>query len=64
MSESPMHHVSPWPGDQQHDPFVPEGTKVVQAVPTATMVTLKKYSTMGLWELRMNYKRFSFKIFF
>lgn len=43
-----MHHVNPWPGNQQHDPFVPEGTKVVQAVPTATMVTLKKYSTMGL----------------
>lgn len=47
ISERPMHNVSPWPGDQHHEPFVPEGTKVVQTVPTATMVTLKKVRNHG-----------------
>lgn len=27
VSESPMHPVSPWPGNQQRGPFVPEGTR-------------------------------------
>lgn len=59
-----MYHVSPWTVNQHHDSFVAEGTKVEPAVPTATMVTLKRYATTDLRELRMNYKEFSFKMFF
>lgn len=57
-----MHHVSPWPGNQQHDPCAPECTRSRAGSPKAAKATLKKYSHINLRELRINYASFSFKI--
>lgn len=51
VSESPMHHVSPRPGNQQQDAFVPEGTGHCADSSNSHCGHFKKHSNIDLREL-------------
>lgn len=64
VSESPVHHVSPRPGNLQQDAFVPEGAGRCAGSPNGHGGHFKKYSNTDLRELTIHCERSSSKTSF